>query len=107
MEDGIEVSILSERRVFRPYGLKGGEDGLPGLNLWIRHVGDRVQTLNLSGKNTARFGKGDRIVIQTPGGGGYGSCKDGVTSEQSTYKRIAVVKAGGSLDAYRAMSESA
>lgn len=110
LEDGIEVSILSERRVFRPYGLKGGEDGLPGLNLWIRRVGDKVQTLNLSGKNTAIFGKGDRIVIQTPGGGGYGCRKDDATmnsSEHSTYKRIAAVKAGGSLGAYRAMSESA
>lgn len=77
LEDGIQVSILSERRVFSPYGLAGGEDGEKGLNVWIRHEtssqGQHVaRTLNMTGKNSALFGRGDRIVINTPGGGGYG-----------------------------------
>lgn len=33
----IQVSILSERRVFSPYGLEGGESAKRGLNLWIKH----------------------------------------------------------------------
>ena len=32
----IQVSILSERRSYRPYGLEGGEPGLAGRNIWIR-----------------------------------------------------------------------
>ncbi|KAI7906358.1 Hydantoinase B/oxoprolinase-domain-containing protein [Cokeromyces recurvatus] len=76
LEDGIQVSILSERRVFKPYGLAGGEDGERGLNIWIRHEqGGMIRTLNLTGKNSATFGRGDRILIQTPGGGGYGKKK--------------------------------
>ncbi|KAI9319331.1 Hydantoinase B/oxoprolinase-domain-containing protein [Dichotomocladium elegans] len=107
LEDGIEVSILSERRVFRPYGLKGGGDGKPGLNLWIRHQGDTLLTLNLSGKNTALFGKGDRIIIQTPGGGGFGS-PDHAAPKRSARSPAPhpIVKASGSLGAYKEMQES-
>jgi 5-oxoprolinase (ATP-hydrolysing) len=77
LEDGIQVSILSERRVYTPYGLKGGADAEKGLNIWIRHEKSSqgkqvVRTLNMTGKNSAPFGRGDRIIIYTPGGGGYG-----------------------------------
>uniref|UniRef100_A0A060T936 ARAD1D08404p n=1 Tax=Blastobotrys adeninivorans TaxID=409370 RepID=A0A060T936_BLAAD len=65
----VQVSILSERRTTQPYGMEGGEPGQKGVNLWIRG-GDRV--VSLGGKNTAHVSMGDRIVIQTPGGGGYG-----------------------------------
>ncbi|OBZ83149.1 Uncharacterized protein C11D3.14c [Choanephora cucurbitarum] len=76
LEDDIQVSILSERRVYSPYGLAGGQNGQKGLNIWVRH--DRkdkhaVQQLNMTGKNSAPFSCGDRIIIQTPGGGGYGA----------------------------------
>lgn len=77
LEDGIQVSILSERRVFQPYGLEGGQDAERGLNVWVRHEKsstgeDVIRTLNLTGKNSALFGKGDRIIINSPGGGGFG-----------------------------------
>jgi 5-oxoprolinase (ATP-hydrolysing) len=74
LEDGIQVSILSERRVFQPYGLLGGADGEKGLNIWVRREdeGKVLRSLNLTGKNSAPFGKGDRIIINTPGGGGFG-----------------------------------
>lgn len=77
LEDGIQVSILSERRVFHPYGLAGGEDGEKGLNIWIRREktkeGNEVlRKLNLTGKNSVPFGRGDHIIIHTPGGGGFG-----------------------------------
>ncbi|PKS05854.1 hypothetical protein jhhlp_007683 [Lomentospora prolificans] len=82
----VQVSILSERRVFRPYGLAGGADGHPGLNLWIRRqrkatldgatspveMEHEEQAYNLGSKNTALMKAGDRIVIYTPGGGGWG-----------------------------------
>jgi 5-oxoprolinase (ATP-hydrolysing) len=34
----VQVSILSERRVYHPYGLAGGEDASCGLNVWVRKV---------------------------------------------------------------------
>ena len=73
----VQVSILSERRVFRPYGLEGGEDGGVGRNIWVRRVegkdgGEGWREVNLGGKNTAAMKAGERIVINTPGGGGWG-----------------------------------
>jgi 5-oxoprolinase (ATP-hydrolysing) len=65
----LNVAILSERRVFAPYGLAGGESGRQGQNIFIRKSG---RTLNLGGKNEIRAEVGDRFRIETPGGGGYG-----------------------------------
>lgn len=66
----VQVSILSERRVIAPHGINGGEDGSRGLNLWIRGAEESI--INLGGKNSAHVEAGDRIIIQTPGGGGCG-----------------------------------
>jgi 5-oxoprolinase (ATP-hydrolysing) len=82
----LQVSILSERRVYRPYGLAGGEDAECGLNLWVRRVKRGVQAgegeegkeeyeerfINLGAKNSAPMSAGDRIIVCTPGGGGWG-----------------------------------
>lgn len=65
----LKVSILSERRVFAPFGLKGGQDGQKGLNVYIRNDG---VTFNIGAKNTVSVDIGDSLVIMTPGGGGYG-----------------------------------
>lgn len=66
----VQVSILSERRVYHPYGMNGGREARCGLNLWIR--GNDQRPINLGGKNTAAMKPGERIIIHTPGGGGYG-----------------------------------
>lgn len=66
---GLEAAILSERRVFRPYGLEGGKEGAAGVNLLIKADG---QVINLGGKNVINVCRGDRFRIHTPGGGGYG-----------------------------------
>ncbi|SCU81156.1 LADA_0B11496g1_1 [Lachancea dasiensis] len=66
----VQASILSERRVVAPHGISGGEDGERGLNLWIRKTSGSV--INIGGKNTISVQPGDRVVIHTPGGGGYG-----------------------------------
>ena len=65
----LNVAILSERRVFPPYGLAGGEPGSRGENIFIRKNG---RHLNLGGKNEIRAKAGEAIRILTPGGGGYG-----------------------------------
>lgn len=70
----LQVSILSERRVIAPYGMAGGGEGKRGLNLWIRRDPEdgTTRTINLGGKATANMNAGDRIIVLTPGGGGYG-----------------------------------
>jgi N-methylhydantoinase B len=59
------MSLLCDRRKRGPYGLFGGEDGTPGIN-----------TLNkkskLPSKGSHELKPGDRIHIETPGGGGWG-----------------------------------
>lgn len=63
------VSLLSERRVFAPYGIKGGCSGETGKNLLIRADG---VIRNIGGKNLFKVGRGDKVLVCTPGGGGYG-----------------------------------
>jgi N-methylhydantoinase B len=63
-----QVTILSDRRKIQPYGLNGGEPGAPGRTILITEEGERV----LAGKDSVHAKAGDRIRIETPGGGGYG-----------------------------------
>jgi 5-oxoprolinase (ATP-hydrolysing) len=63
------VSILSERRVYSPNGIEGGENGEKGYNYYINKEG---YVFNLGGKNSISVKKGESILIMTPGGGGYG-----------------------------------
>ncbi|MBN2645696.1 MAG: hydantoinase B/oxoprolinase family protein [Desulfuromonadaceae bacterium] len=66
----LQVAILSERRVFAPYGLEGGANGRVGYNSLLRVDGS---CFALGGKNALPVVAGDRIRIETPGGGGYGA----------------------------------
>ncbi len=63
------VAILSGRRRVAPPGLAGGDPGLPGRNYILRADGRRV---DLQGTDQRAVRRGDRVVIETPGGGGYG-----------------------------------
>ena len=84
----VQASILSERRVYRPYGLGGGEDAECGLNIWVRQLEENgeVQERNISlgAKNTASMKPGERIIVCTPGGGGWGAVgeKSATTGER-------------------------
>ncbi len=66
----LTLSILSERRASAPYGLRGGAAGAPGRNTLLRRDGRREE---LGGKASAELVAGDRLSIETPGGGGYGT----------------------------------
>jgi 5-oxoprolinase (ATP-hydrolysing) len=104
-----QVSILSERRAFAPYGLEGGEDGKRGENIWIKASG---RSINLGGKNTAMMDVGDRIVVKSPGGGGWGkpSLESGVSVESGLAKTIQKsfqAVAGGTVAMIQAMGDSA
>jgi N-methylhydantoinase B len=65
------VTINSERRMRQPYGLHGGKPGRPGINRVIRISDGRASLL--SAKYTLRVQRGDRLEIETPGGGGWHS----------------------------------
>lgn len=57
------VTLLTERRTHRPWGLQGGDDGYPGANY--------LNENSLPGKVELRVKAGDCLRIETPGGGGY------------------------------------
>lgn len=61
-------TILSDRRRFRPYGLAGGMPGKPGRATLITRAGAR----RLPSKSRFEVHAGERIVVETPGGGGWG-----------------------------------
>lgn len=134
----VQVSILSERRVYRPYGLAGGEDAECGLNLWARKVrkaswesslrslrngrpgrggaaagdekgkeeeegdGYEERFINLGAKNSAPMKAGDRIIICTPGGGGWG--KEG---EEKASRKRADPKGAWRMASYAAREDAA
>lgn len=68
------VTTLSERRRSQPYGAAGGGPGASGRNTLIRSDG-RVE--RLGGKARIELAAGDRLRIETPGGGGYGREQQG------------------------------
>lgn len=64
------VTLLSNRRRVPPFGLQGGASGALG-KAWIERADGRVQAL--AATDEAQVGAGDRVVIETPGGGGWGA----------------------------------
>jgi len=95
---GLGAHKIPQRRARQPYGLHGGEPAKTGRNLWIKQLregdGDvpgqgrdsreeelqepdrqKPRVINIGGKATVLMGKGDRLVIETPGGGGWGAPK--------------------------------
>ncbi|MBS3928471.1 MAG: hydantoinase B/oxoprolinase family protein [Sphingomonadales bacterium] len=66
----MEAGILAGRRINRPFGLAGGGEALPGINRVERTSGE-VEVLQATAAVT--MAPGDVMVIETPGGGGYGA----------------------------------
>jgi N-methylhydantoinase B len=64
-----EVTLLSDRHTRGPWGLAGGKAGSPGKARVIRNNGLIDE---MTGKFSTRLRKGERIWIETPGGGGWG-----------------------------------
>jgi 5-oxoprolinase (ATP-hydrolysing) len=67
--EALEASILSNHRLVAPFGLAGGEPGKTGVNRVERSNG-RVEVAG--GTATLNLKAGDCLIIETPGGGGYG-----------------------------------
>ncbi len=64
-----EVTLLADRRTRGPWGLAGGSEGSAGKAYVIREGGAEEE---MPGKFSARLRRGERIRIETPGGGGWG-----------------------------------
>ena len=69
--DEAMLSIQSERRKYSPFGLFGGEDGAKGKNI----LKTNQETILLPAKITRKIKRGDVVIIETPGGGGYGKAE--------------------------------
>ncbi|ODQ64168.1 hydantoinase B/oxoprolinase [Nadsonia fulvescens var. elongata DSM 6958] len=100
----VQVSILSERRTTAPYGMGGGQPGAKGRNLWMRKVNteDEWEVVSIGGKNTCKVSTGDRIIIQTPGGGGFGAtgqvAESGLSKRQNNFDSTKFIpRASGSV----------
>jgi 5-oxoprolinase (ATP-hydrolysing) len=65
----LKLSILSQHRVRAPYGMAGGGEGALGRQTLIAADGRRRE---LAGVDGCEVAKGDRILLETPGGGGFG-----------------------------------
>jgi 5-oxoprolinase (ATP-hydrolysing) len=68
LED-MTASILSGHRKIPPYGLEGGKSGKPGRNYIVRRNGNYEE---MGGNDSKQLLAGETIIIETPGGGGYG-----------------------------------
>ncbi|KAJ5223580.1 hypothetical protein N7468_008122 [Penicillium chermesinum] len=105
----LSVSMLSERRVYRPYGLAGGGFGQAGLNLYVKKERDGTdRVINIGGKMELEVQPGERILIHTPGGGGWGAVSADIepnipkqSGNHSTFQPR------GSVHAFTAMAETA
>jgi 5-oxoprolinase (ATP-hydrolysing) len=65
----MRANILANRRRVAPRGIRGGADGSPGKN-WVERTDGTVEMLSATA--SAEMQPGDRFVIETPGGGGFG-----------------------------------
>ncbi|MGH6659874.1 MAG: hydantoinase B/oxoprolinase family protein, partial [Sphingomicrobium sp.] len=65
----MRANILANRRAVAPRGIKGGGDAAPGRN-WVERANGRIEEFGATA--AADMDIGDRFVIETPGGGGFG-----------------------------------
>ncbi len=68
----LDFSILSQHRVSAPYGMAGGGDGAVGRQVIVSADGSRRELEGIEGCEVA---PGDRLILETPGGGGYGTAE--------------------------------
>ncbi|MFP3983168.1 MAG: hydantoinase B/oxoprolinase family protein [Desulfurivibrionaceae bacterium] len=66
----MSASLLTNNRLHSPKGMAGGGDGMKGRNLVVPRQGPEYE---LASADQVRMGEGDLLVIETPGGGGFGN----------------------------------
>lgn len=70
----VSLSVVSQHRREGPRGVRGGGDGAPGQQ-WVERVDGSRETLEAI--DGAELEAGDRFVVETPGGGGWGDAVTG------------------------------
>ncbi|KAJ4167506.1 hypothetical protein NW754_011323 [Fusarium falciforme] len=99
----LTFSMISERRVTRPYGMEGGEPGALGANYWAQKKADGTYTwLNYGPRGQLDMAYGDRFVVHTPGGGGWGRPEDAVDGQEDHRGNEFQPRANGSFNAFLA-----
>lgn len=73
--DGVSASVLADRALHAPFGILGGTSAAP-TEITITHKGEPVKLPQAVKGQVANLVRGDRILIKTPGGGGYGRPQD-------------------------------
>lgn len=68
-QEAMQAGILANRRRVAPFGLEGGGEGAPGRT-WVERTSGEVEVLDSTAGVTVA--PGDVMVVETPGGGGFG-----------------------------------
>lgn len=107
----LTFTMISERRVHRPYGMEGGQEGALGANYWVKKQPDgSYRWLNIGSRGQVDLAEGDRYVIHTPGGGGWGrsQAKSGIGSTGTNARsNERYARATGSLQSMTLAQETA
>jgi 5-oxoprolinase (ATP-hydrolysing) len=77
----MSLSVLTQHRAEGPYGMAGGAPGAPGRQRVIRASGDVVELGSVDGTEVE---PGDRLLLETPGGGGWGAVDDADVAVDAT-----------------------
>jgi 5-oxoprolinase (ATP-hydrolysing) len=102
----VHLSLVTQRRVFAPWGIYGGDDGKKGENYLGRNRGNgKVQWIQLPSQAEIEMRVGDILKVLTPGGGGFGKETDTdeywrLTKKSTKAKRF-VPLSGGSVGAIK------
>ena len=66
----MEAVIVASRRTVPPFGMAGGQPGAAGRQ-WVERADGRIDAM--TGTDRADLAPGDALIVETPGGGGYGA----------------------------------
>lgn len=107
----LTFGIITERRVHRPFGMMGGEDGACGANYWVQRLEDGDERwVNIGSRGQINMRTGDRCVIHTPGGGGWGEVDEEVGEIAEKVNgglgKVSYPRATGSFHTFSAAQET-
>jgi 5-oxoprolinase (ATP-hydrolysing) len=113
----LTFGIITERRVHQPFGMLGGENGESGANYWVQKMEDGSERwVSIGSRGQINMKTGDRCVIHTPGGGGWGLPGDndvksmtginGVVDDGPWQGTAAYPRATGSFHSFAAAQEA-
>jgi N-methylhydantoinase B len=98
-EGGAEVFLLGERGKYPPPGVNGG--GAAALNRFIYETDDGEMTPLLVSKVTdVKIKRGQKVRLETPGGGGFGDPRERDGERLARDFRLGYVTSGGAMRDY-------